>query len=124
MNLRGIASQVTMAVNPQTSIVVLQSTGYTTGADGSQSPVYTTLPAMLGSVQALSGRDLAKLDGLNIQGVTQKVYLDGNFEGLFRVAGKGGDLLKFGNQTYLVAAVLERWAGWCCLAIVLQTDGP
>lgn len=123
MNVRGIASGLTAAVNPPTSVTVEQSTGYTTSGDGTRVPTYTTI-STTGSVQALTGRDLEKLSGLNIQGVTQKIYLNGNFEGVFRATGRGGDLLKFGGQTYLVAAVLERWPDWCCLAITMQMDGP
>ena len=123
MNLHAIASQATAAVNPLTAITVLQSTGYTTSGDGTQVPTYTS-GTVSGSVQALSGKDLQKLEGLNVQGVSQKAYLSGDFEGVFRLLGKGGDLLKFGGQTYLVVAVLERWPDWVCVALSMQLDGP
>ncbi len=123
MNLHAIASQATAAVNPLTAITVLQSTGYTKSGDGTQVPTYTS-GTVSGSVQALSGKDLQKLEGLNVQGVSQKAYLSGDFEGIFRVLGKGGDLLKFGGQTYLVVAVLERWPDWVCVALSMQLDGP
>ena len=123
MNLHAIASQATAAVNPLTAITVLQSTGYTTSGDGTQVPAYAS-GTVSGSVQALSGKDLQKLEGLNVQGVSQKAYLSGDFEGVFRVLGKGGDLLKFGGQTYLVVAVLERWPDWVCVALSMQLDGP
>lgn len=123
MNLHGIASQAIGAVNPPTRIAIQKSTGYTTLPDGTQQPTYT--PAYTtGNVQALTGKDIAQLSALGIQGVTQKVYLTGNFEGVFRVLDKGGDLLKFNGQTWLVSAVLERWPDWCCVAITMQMDGP
>jgi hypothetical protein len=122
MNLHGIVSNAIGALNPQQSITVMQSTGYTTAADGTQVPSYFVIPAT-GQVQALTGSDIMKLNGLNIQGVTQKAYLTGDFEGVFRVLGKGGDLLKFGGQTYLVTAVLERWPDWVCVGITMQLDG-
>lgn len=121
MNLHGIASRVISAVNPMIAITVNVSTGYTTSADGTQVPTYSPL-STTGQVQALSGKDLRQLEGLNIQGVSEKAYLNGNYEGVFRVLGKGGDLLVFGGRTYLVIAVLERWPDWCSVALMMQLD--
>lgn len=122
MNLHGIVSAAIGSVNPQKAMSVLISTGYTTAADGTQQPAYSPMQAS-GQVQELSGKDLMRLNGLNVQGVTQKAYLTGDFEGVFRVMGKGGDLIKFGGQTYLVSAVLERWPDWVCVALTVQMDG-
>lgn len=123
MNVRQLAAEATGAVNTPVAVTIESSTGYTTNADGTQAPTYTTIQTT-GSVQALTGKDIERLNGLNVQGVLSKIYLNGNYEGLFRVTGKGGDLIKYGGQTYLVASVMERWADWCCLALTLQTDGP
>lgn len=119
MNLHGIVRGAIGAVNPHLPVVIQQSTGYTTGVDGSQVPTYTTINTT-GQKQALSGGDILRLNSLNVQGVSEKMYLDGNYEGLIRATGKGGDLLTFNGQTYLVAAVLERWADWCCVALTMQ----
>lgn len=119
MNLHGIASAAISAVNPMIPVTIKSSTGYTTGADGTQTPAYTTTTAS-GQRQALTGGDIARMNSLNIQGVSEKLYLTGNYEGIFRVMGKGGDLISFGGQTYLVTTVLERWPDWCCLGLTLQ----
>ena len=121
MNLHALASAAIGAVNPFLPVTIQQSTGYTTNADGTQVPGYTMLQASA-QVQALTGSDVRELEGLNIQGVTQKAYLSGNYEGLFRVLGKGGDLIVINGLTYLVTAVLERWPDWCCVGLTLQTD--
>jgi hypothetical protein len=121
LNLHGIVSGAIGAINPQRSITVLQSTGYTTADDGTQMPIYRTLN-VTGQIQDLSGKDIMRLNGLNIQGLMQKAYLTGDFEGVFRVLGKGGDLLKFGGRTYLVTVVLERWPDWVCVALTMQMD--
>ena len=121
MNLHAIASGVTGIVTPSQAATVQQSTGYTTGADGSQTPTYQTINTTA-DMQPLTGRDIERLNGLNIQGVFQKAYLTGNFEGVFRVLGKGGDLIVIGSRTYLVAMVLERWPDWCCVALTMQDD--
>lgn len=122
MNLHGIVSGVIGSVNPHQFMTILISTGYTTAADGTQAPSYNTITTT-GQVQELTGKDIMRLNGLNVQGVTQKAYLTGDFEGVFRVLGKGGDLIKFGSQTYLVTAVLERWPDWVCVGLTMQLDG-
>jgi hypothetical protein len=121
MNLHGIASAAVSAVNPMIPVTIKQSAGYTTADDGKQVPAYRTINAT-GQKQALSGGDIARLQSLNVQGVTDKMYLNGNFEGVFRAMGKGGDLVLAGGRTYLVSQVLERWPDWCCLALTMQVD--
>ncbi len=119
MNLHGIVSGAIGTVNPFIPVVIQQSAGYTAAPDGSQVPSYTTINTN-GQQQALSGGDILRLNNLNVQGVVCKMYLNGNYEGVFRALGKGGDLLTFGGQTYLVGAVLERWPDWCCVALTMQ----
>lgn len=121
MNLHQIAAGAVGAVNPFIAVTVQQSTGYTVDANYNQVPSYTTIDTT-GQVQPLSASDVRKLEGLNIQNVTQAVYLNGNFEGVFRVLGKGGDLLVFNGFTYLVTAVLERWPDWCKVGVTMQLD--
>ena len=121
MNLHGIASAAVSAVNPMIPVRIQHSAGYTTADDGKQVPAYRTINAT-GQKQALSGGDIARLQSLNVQGVTDKMYLNGNFEGVFRAMGKGGDLVVAGGRTYLVSQVLERWPDWCCLALTMQAD--
>lgn len=121
MNLHGIAASAIGAVNPFIQITVQQSTGYTVDANYKQVPTYTTITTT-GQVQPLSATDTRRLLGMNIQNVTQAVYLNGNFEGVFRVLGKGGDLLVFNGYTYLVNAVLERWPDWCKVGVTMQLD--
>ncbi|TAL90907.1 MAG: hypothetical protein EPN62_00795 [Candidimonas sp.] len=121
MNLHQIVSGAIGSVNPFIPIIVQQSTGYTQDANFHRVPTYNNIPTT-GQVQALTGKDLRQLEALNVQGVNEAVYLNGNFEGVFRVLGKGGDLLIFNGYTYLVMAVLERWSDWCKLAVVMQMD--
>ncbi|KAG0767335.1 hypothetical protein G6F22_017665 [Rhizopus arrhizus] len=67
-------------------------------------PVDATL-----QVQPLSTGDLKHLEAQNIQGVQRAVYMFGDTQGVVRPLAKGGDLLDFGEQTWLVTAVLETW---------------
>lgn len=130
MNLNAIAVQYTGAVTPPSTATLYLSTGPSaTSASGNRTPTYAESFPLTLTVQPISTGDLRKLEGLNIQGVTEKLYLNGQLRGLQRVNKLGGDLvvLKDGT-TYLVKAVLEAWRfvsaenGWCCVAVVLQND--
>ncbi len=109
------------SINPHIPATLLQSTGYTTEADGSRTPTFATRKVVI-QVQALSTDDLKQIEGLNLQGSKNAVYLNGQYNGIVRVGRQGGDLLKFGGQTWLAVTVLENWPDWTKLAVVLQ-DG-
>lgn len=123
MNLHGIVSGAIGAVNPHTSATLKVSTGYTTAADGSRTPTFTTVTGMA-QVQAMTYKDLTQVSGLNINGNAVAVYLYGAFSGVVRNAQKGGDILTIAGGPYagnwLIVQVLEQWPDWCKVATVLQ----
>lgn len=110
------------AVNPDIPVTIMPSAGSAEDDTGRVIPAYGATISAYGQKQPLTGRDIERFQQQNIQGVTCKMHLNGNYEGLFRVLGKGGDLLQFGGQTYLVASVMERWPDWCCVALTMQLD--
>lgn len=122
MDLRGLANGVTSTINPNETVTVLRSTGYTIGAGAKQVPSYAAPVDGPGQVQALDANDIKQLDGLNIQGTIRAIYLRGTLAGVIRPDGTGGDLVKRndGTQTWLVVKVLESWPDWTKAAIVLQ----
>lgn len=121
LNLHKIVTGAISAVNPPVLGNVAVSAGYSIAADGTQIPAYTFATAYPMQVQPLSGKDLRQLDSLNIQGVDRAVYLNGNIQGAVRPLGKGGDLLQFDDQVWLVTVVLETWrTGWCKVGVTLQ----
>ena len=120
MNLNSIVSAAIGSVNPQIEICVLQSTGYTTNPDSTRTPTYAAPVTVFAQVQELTARDLAKLDGLNLQAINRAVYLNGAVAGVVRSAGKGGDVMKFLGQTWLVTAIPERWPGWTKCVVTQQ----
>jgi hypothetical protein len=128
MNINQIVGPYIAAINPTQPASVLFSTGPgPTQPDGSRAPTYADPVSASAQVQPITTGDLRKLDALNIQGVSQKVYLNGTLRGLQRINSLGGDLLVLDTgETYLVKAVLEQWAAgnimWVCCAIVLQND--
>ena len=120
MDLRGLANGVSSTVNPNKTVTVRRSTGFTIGAGRKQVPSYATPVEGPGQVQALDGKDLQQLDGLNVQGTIRAIYLRGALAGVIRPDGTGGDLVEIGAETWLVVKVLESWPTWTKAAIVLQ----
>jgi hypothetical protein len=128
MNLHQIVSGVISAVNPLIVGTLYASTGPTTVADdGSQSPTFAPGVGVNLQVQALTGSELRHLDMLNQQGVMRAVYINGPLDGVDRPAGKGGDILSWLGNYWLVTQVLEPWndsAGWTKVAATLQNGKP
>ena len=105
------------------TLTVKVSTGSTISADGTRTPSYASPITISGQVQPLTWRDIQQLDGLNLQGTRQKIYLNGRIDGLIRSQNKGGDLITDASgNVWLVAQVLEIWPDWCSVAATLQ-DG-
>ncbi len=123
MDLRGIANGVTSTVNPNQTVTVLRSTGYTIGAGRRQVPGYAAPVTGPGQIQALDANDIKQLDGLNVQGTIRAIYLRGNLAGVIRPDGTGGDIVQIAGQDWLVVKVLEGWPTWTKAAIVLQMPG-
>lgn len=119
MNLHQIVSGAIGAINPPTLCKLQSSTGFV--MEGvTQVPQYACFDVMC-QIQPLSSGDLRKLDALNIQGVNKAIYINGNVEGVNRVAIKGGDLFTFPDGTaWLVVVALENWPDWSKIAVVKQ----
>lgn len=123
MNLHGIVSPIIAAVNPMAPGAIRRSDGYDIGAGRKQVPKFTDPEDVRLQVQPLSAGDLRHLDAQNIQGVQRSVYMFGDTQGVVRPHAKGGDLLDFDGQTWLVSVVFETWPGWCKVGVKLQMDG-
>jgi len=122
MDLRSLANGVSSIVNPNESVAIWRSTGFTVGAGGKQVPTYAAAVTGFAQIQALDGDTLKQMDSLNIQGVLRGIYLRGALAGVIRPAGTGGDLVKRGAETWLVVKVLESWPDWTKAVIQLQSS--
>jgi hypothetical protein len=124
MNIQRIANRAVTRVNPDITVSIQVSTGYTTDAAGEQVPTYAAAVPLSAQVQSLTAGDLSQCDGLNIQGEKRAIYLNGNWNGVVREDGKGGDLITFPDGTvWLVVLVLENWGGaegWVKVAVTRQ----
>ena len=122
MDLRGLTNGVTSTINPNETVTVLRSTGFTIGAGAKPVPSYAAPVSGPAQIQALDADDIKQLDGLNIQGTIRAIYLRGTLAGVMRPNQTGGDIVKRKNETesWLVVKVLESWPDWTKAAIVLQ----
>lgn len=120
MDLNGIANASAEVVNPNTPISIQASTGYTIGAGLQQVPSYAAAVSGFGQLQEITSMELKHLDGLNIQGNIQTIYIKGQLSAVLRPTGQGGDLITIGSQTWLNVKTLEQWPYWAKAAIVQQ----
>ncbi len=120
MDLNAIANAAAEVVNPNTPISIQASTGYAIGAGMKQVPSYAAAVSGFGQLQEITSMDLKHLDGLNIQGDIQTIYIRGQLSAVLRPTGQGGDLITIGSQTWLNVKTLEQWPWWAKAAIVLQ----
>jgi hypothetical protein len=120
MNLHQIAAPAIDMVNPFVTIQIKRNTGYTTNPDGSRVPTYTLLsgPAQ---VQDLTTGDLQRVEGLNLQTSSKKVYINGNWAGVVRADATGGDIFIYNNTEWLVTQVPESWPDWTCAIVTMQS---
>ena len=122
MNLRGLANGLTSQVNPNTAATYRASAGYTTEPSGKRVPAFAADVGVTVQEQALTGKDLMQIAGLNLQGELKAIYVTGDWRGVSRPDVKGGDIVQTPRGTWLVAQVLENWdtAGWCKVVAVRQ----
>jgi hypothetical protein len=130
MNIRGLANAAIQSVNPNITVTVRKSDGFTLGAGRKQVPQYLPPVAVDAQLQALDGDALKHMDSLNIQGTIRNLRLFGPLLAVARPTEKGGDLIDITNApgfpgatTWLVVKVLEMWPDWTSCAIVLQQPG-
>jgi hypothetical protein len=120
MDLRSIVNAGASVVNPNVTVTVRRSAGYTIGAGQRQVPTYAAPVTGPAQVQALSASDVKQIENLNIQGEIRSLYLRGALAGAVRPESKGGDLVELDGKTWLVVRVLEAWPTWTKAVICLQ----
>lgn len=127
MNLNALAAGLARAVNASNEAILWVGTGlYNVSPDGVRTPRWAAQYPVTIDVQEATSKELKQLDGLNVQGVTGVAYVNGTLDAVSRVRRKGGDMitLQDSGEVYLIAIVLEQWAGWCKVGITLQLEPP
>lgn len=123
LNLHRIVRGPIQRVNPDVPGAVYISTGATT-MRGIKTPTFALLPTERLQVQAMAHDELYHLNGLNYAGGMAKLYAYGQFTGISRPDGQGGDLVLVNGEWWAVQHVLEWWGDWCAVSIVRQVNAP
>jgi hypothetical protein len=124
MNLLGDVIGFISSINPMVQATVQKSTGYTTNADGTQVPTYTTLVANV-QVQGLVEREFAVLhqvDNQSMNSVNRKMFAFGSINMNIRAIHEGGDILQIGTTYWKVVRIFETWPDWCAVVIRQQLN--
>lgn len=119
MNLHQIVRGAITTVNPDVPGVLKVNSGFTTSPGGKRVQSYTDVDVIV-QMQSLSSTDLKQVDAINVQGILQSAYLNGNFNGINRPEQQGGDMLIVDGKTWLVVKVAELYPDWCHLIVNLQ----
>jgi hypothetical protein len=121
MDLFDLAGPAIDMVNPDETVQVQRSTGFTIGAGRKQLPTYAAAVQGPAQIQALDGSELRLIEGLNIQGEIRAIYLRGSLAGVIRPSAQGGDIVtRADGSTWLVVKVLESWPEWTKAVITRQ----
>ncbi|HGK4602797.1 TPA: hypothetical protein ACJ2UI_003446 [Yersinia enterocolitica] len=120
MNLHRIAKSAIGRINPFIDVIIRVSDGFEIGAGRKQAPKYLPDQTINIQLQPLSPGDLRHVDGMNLQGILKSIHVNGNFYGVNREKGIGGDLIIIGAETWLVIEPMELWPDWCRLLVQLQ----
>ena len=126
MNLHSIATDYTNQINPNISATLLKSTGYTTAADGTQTPNYAGSLTGMVQVQGINADDYVHINAMNQMPVLRSVWIVGNWAGVVRDTEAGGDILQFpmfpggAVMSWNIIVVKEQWPEWTSVIVGLQ----
>ena len=123
MNLHRLVRGVIPLVNPDQEVVILRSTGYTVDDTGRQMPQYAEPVTVRAQVQPVPETVLQHVEGYNQNSIYRNMYLMGDWTGLSRATGQGGDLVYWDGFAWLVDQVPEAWdptAGSTLIRVVRQ----
>lgn len=123
MNLHQLVRRAISSINPDQTVTIKKFIGYDNSgvyAIPSYEEVQTTA-----QIQPIRSSDIQHINNFNTSSVYKNMYLNGDWNGLNRAVGSGGDLVVWNNQTWYVVAVDENFsptAGWTKITVCLQID--
>lgn len=125
MNLNKLVSGILGSVTPLESIALFRCTGKTNNRAVITS-TYAPVVEMQAKVQSVGDEALKLIDRVGDNSKLLHFYLNGDWRGVFRPDGTGGDMIYARGQWWLVTAVPEDFshAGWVCVRGTLQMSGP
>lgn len=132
LNLHSIARGAIVALHPEESVTLYQSSGQT-NTRGVISTTYEAAQAVQAQIQSLSTDELANVENVAQTGQVRKAYLFGPPvtslipQGIVRPLARSGDMIQRADGTWwLVTGMMEDFSasGWVCVQITQQVDAP
>lgn len=125
MNLNKLVSGILGSVTPLESIALFRCTGKINNR-AVITATYAPVVEMQAKVQSVGDEALKLIDRVGDNSKLLHFYLNGDWRGVFRPNGTGGDMIYARGQWWLVTAVPEDFshAGWVCVRGTLQMSGP
>lgn len=123
INIRQVIRSGINNINPDISIVILQSDGFTVLPGGIQSPAYLPAVNAIAQLQPISSEDLQHINNYNASSVYYELYIDGDWHSLNRADEKGGDLIYFDGFEWLVISRPEAYSltsNWTKVRVIQQ----
>ena len=123
MNLHSLVRGVITRLNEDQEVVVFINKGYEHFAGGITKPVWRKIHTTA-QVQPVSSNEIKFIDNYVESSTYRTFYLNGNFSGLNRRTGTGGDKILWNGYYWFVASNPEPWeiAGWTCVQCVQQIE--
>ena len=125
MNLNKLVSGIIGSVTPLEEVHIFRCTGQANNR-GVVTPIYAPVVTIMSEVQSVSDEVLKLIDRVGMNSKTLHFYLNGDWRGVFRPDGTGGDMIHARDQWWLITAVPEDYsrAGWVCVRGTVQMTGP
>lgn len=123
MNLHQLVRGAISSINPDQPITIKKFTGYDNSGVYAI-PTYESFETTA-QIQPIRSSDIQHINNFNTSSVYKNMYLNGDWNGLNRAIGSGGDLVIWNNQTWYIVAVDENFsptAGWTKITVCLQID--
>lgn len=123
-NMHAVVRGAITTLNPDEPGTVYVSTG-STNVRGILTPTFTAVAAQL-QFQAQAHDKVMHERALEYSSMYDTVYAYGNFTGVDRPDGKGGDVIQTtaDGKFYLITRVLEWWPQWCSFEVTRQLNAP
>ena len=112
MNLHNLVRQAVTGVNPDQTVILLQSDGQTV-VNYKQVAAWKPAVEVKAQVQPTADKAITWLYQSRQNAIWRDCYLYGEVNGLSRAAATGGDLLYFEGFEWQVDQVLEAWSATC-----------
>lgn len=127
MNLRAIANNAIVAVNPNIKATLELQSSYITDDTGKRIAQPAELVIVELQTQALNTQERQQIDGgLLQQGEYLSAYITGQLYALRRITGQGAERLYFARYGddkpcyWLITSIVESWQDWCKVIICKQ----